>query len=317
MAGIHCVVPTVRQERMQEFRNAWGGLFERHGVHLTVVNDGEHPYLQHYTPDGNLHGEYLASSLVTGTDRELFCHHTDAVRNYGFLALAKSADKPDYVLTLDDDVHPLAGDDPILAHKSVLGQPCSGTWLNTAPSPPWPYFRGVPYHVRRESKVMLSHGVWCGVPDYDAPTQLTGGESLPRDLPYYVGPVPWGTLFPLCGMNVMVARDALPYFYFAPMGPDAYNLNRFADIWMGVALKVAFDRRGWTCYTGAAKVVHTRASDVYKNLAHEAEGLRHNEHYLDVLLPKDESHPYFHEYKEKRQRYKLLIAGLLEGTSGT
>jgi hypothetical protein len=165
---------------------------------------------------------------------------------------------------------------------------------------------------------MLSHGVWDGIPDFDGETQLRlqSDEGLLSTLPYYVGPVPKGVLFPLCGMNVMVRREALPYFYFAPMGKDAGpaeakpvceacggitgradmvcldcgkpytsvrnlevpTLHRFADIWMGIFLKRQFDALGWACYTGASTVYHSRASDAQKNFEQEKLGRQWNEY---------------------------------------
>lgn len=84
---------------------------------------------------------------------------------------------------------------------------------------------------------------------------------------------------PFCGMNVMVHRDALPYLYFAPMGPDTgvQGLNRFADIWMGLLLKRACDSNDWAIYTGASTVIHTRASDPFKNVEQERLGVEWNE----------------------------------------
>ena len=312
-AKIVCVVPSIRPERMKVFRDAWDPLFRKHGVKLVTVWDGERPAL---AIDGQAH-RVLSEHLVPAAEQDLFARGTDAVRNFGFVWATREG--ADYVLTLDDDLVPPDGCDPIAGHLAVLRRKVPLSWMNTADGNDL-YLRGVPYAVRTEAPVHLSHGVWVEVPDFDAPTQLllSGGQAgVPRVLSYYRGPVPTGVLFPLCGMNVMVTAEALPLLYYAPMGPDCGfpELNRFADIWMGVALKRAFDARGWACYTGASTVVHARASDVFKNLAQEAEGLRLNERWW---REGDGVHPYFPEYARKRERYRGLIESIqaARGTVG-
>jgi reversibly glycosylated polypeptide/UDP-arabinopyranose mutase len=194
------------------------------------------------------------------------------------------------------------------------------------------YLRGVPYNIREEAPVMLSHGVWIGTPDFDGETQLRlekeGG--IPKALPYYVGPIPKGVLAPICGMNVMIRKEALPYFYFAPMGPDSgvEGLNRFADIWMGIFLKREFDKLGWACYTGGSVIHHTRASDARKNREQEKLGREWNEIIgLPSSVKEDDfvkaynsvdykSHglmrEYLISYESKRARYADLIRSIQE-----
>lgn len=344
MSKIICVVPTIRPESMEKFRTAWTPLFEKHSVTLITVWDGERP---HFTVKEPGREEYPTGMNLEGI-KDLFCRFTDACRNLGFV-LASNFDY-DYLLTLDDDVTPLDGDvcfdnwdnDPIQSHLDVLNKRVPLSWMNTAHMDS-DYLRGVPYGVRDEAPVMLSHGVWGGTPDYDGETQLRlekdGG--VPYSLPYYVGPIPKGVLFPLCGMNVMVRREALPYFYFAPMGKDtgilSYRdvdqtsggthtfeiplLNRFADIWMGIFLKREFDKLGWACYTGTSVIHHTRASDAKKNMEQEklgrewGERLYHMNASGNPLMYADDEkfQSYFHSYADKRQRYADLIRSIQGG----
>lgn len=302
MPRIVCVVPTVRPERMAAFRDAWQPLFDRHGVQLFTVWDGDRPEVER--PGGQ---RVRADLVVPPTVQRAFANRTDSVRNYGFAWAAVTVPDLTHVLTLDDDVTPVPGDDPIQAHLDVMGKPVPLSWMNTAHGHE-PYLRGVPYAVRNEATVELSHGVWREVPDFDAPTQLQLTGRVPSRLDFFRGPVPRGVLFPLCGMNVMVSRRALPHLYYAPMGPTAGGLNRFGDIWMGVTLKRAFDARDWAVYTGAAEVVHTRASDVFTNLAQEAEGLRLNERWW---AESDAIHPYFADYAARRGVYERWLADQL------
>ncbi len=179
-------------------------------------------------------------------------------------------------------------------------------------SSPDAYTRGFPYGVREESKAMVSHGVWHGNADWDARTQLENGNA-PLDT-FYRGPIPRGVLFPYCGMNVMVRREVLPHFYFAPMGPrasmDGHVWDRFGDIWLGVVLKRFMDMKDWALVTGYAAVEHTRMSDPAVNLKKEACALDWNE---DFWIGGDDTpHPYFAMYAEKRARWSNRITALME-----
>lgn len=335
---IVCVVPSIRPDSMSKFREAWRELFEKHQVTLITVWDGETPRVEIWThgdlvPTGVDYFNVLEHNWIK-PHRDLFCRYTDACRNIGFACAAGLKDRftPDYVLTLDDDVYPSDPDvdeffpnDPIQDHIDCLNKKVCLSWMNTAHNGS-PSLRGMPYENREEAPVMLSHGVWTGTPDFDGETQLQleATVGIPYTLHYYIGPIPRGVMFPLCGMNVMVRKEALPYLYFAPMGPDSgvKGLNRFSDIWMGVFLKREFDRLGWACYTGGSVVHHSRASDAKKNYEQEKLGRQWNEAFGQGVPPEavvgtlgksPEFIQYFQSYADKRQRYADLIRSLQEG----
>lgn len=313
---IVCVVPTCRGEQLGKFEEAWKPLFEKHGVQWVVVVDGDQPIL--FTPNGN----QIAARV--GLPRDLFdcfCRRTDAVRNYGFAWAARHLDF-DYLLTLDDDVAPIVGfTDTIDNHLAVMGRKVPQSWMNTAQpfdaQDQTPYLRGFPYGVREEAMVHLSHGVWVGVPDFDAKTQLAYGNDIPTHLNYFKGPVPRGVYMPLCGMNLMVTREALPHLYFAPQGPDSGDpaVNRFGDIWMGITLLRAFWSERKAVWTGTAVVEHTRASDAQKNLQLEAKGLKWNEDFWwndqTSAFDDPEARAYWTSYQDKARRYRDFMTGLL------
>lgn len=342
------VVPTNRPKMMEEFVAKWEGLFSKHDITLVTVWDDIHPEISIVSGDGTKEGfvseRIRAFDLVGHANSDLFCRKTDAVRNYGFVYAAQQ--KFEYILTLDDDVHPPAGSDPIQEHLDVLNRKVPISWMNAAVdfyafsyadrsadrSITLPqtkggttYLRGFPYGIRDEAPVMVSHGVWVNVPDFDGKTQLeltsngTRPQDLPYSLPYFRGPVPKGCLMPICGMNLMVRREALPYLYFAPMGPDSgfMDLNRFSDIWMGIFLKRACDTHNWAIYTGASTVSHSRASDPHKNAEQEKLGMEWNEKVWDLApngihSPSEDSDMvhYWKDYSIKRGRfYKLIIRG--------
>jgi hypothetical protein len=294
---IACVVPTIRPAQHAAFVDAWGPTFARYGVRLVTVWDGDTPRVAGLT----------AADLL-GEDADLIYHRSDVCRNLGFVYVAATMPDVTHVLTLDDDVSPWG--DTIGDHLTQLARRVPISWMSSSPDA---YTRGFPYDIRDEAPVMVSHGIWYGNADWDAQTQLAN-HNAPLAT-FYRGPVPRGVLFPLCGMNVMVRREMLPDFYFAPMGPRASLHNqvwdRFGDIWMGICLKRRLDALGWAMVSGYAAVEHLRASDVQVNLQKEAVGMRWNERFWDE--GDDTPHPYFALYAEHRARYARRMQALLEG----
>lgn len=298
---IACVVPTIRPAQYELFRAAWAELFARHQVELVTVWDGDTPHLD----DGTTAVDLLDD------DADLIYHRSDVCRNLGFAAIAARMPDVTHILTLDDDVTPYG--DTIADHLAALDQRVPISWLSSSPDA---YTRGFPYGVREEAPVMVSHGIWYGNADWDAQTQLANGNA-PLNT-FYRGPVPKGVLFPFCGMNVMIRRAVLPWFYFAPMGPAVTHydrpLDRFGDIWLGITLKRALDERSWAMVSGAAAVLHTRASDPHVNLEKEALGLVLNERFWDGWGYPADPPPYFRHYTDCSLRYFRWVCAAMEAT---
>lgn len=302
MSNIAVVVPTIREESFKEFQEAWEDLFIKHYVLLVAVLDGEHPnvVIRSYEI---VHGKNAYTlenkNSVLGKDRDLVYNLNDGVRNLGFAYVAKSMPDIEYIITLDDDVRPLPHTDPIQEHLDALNQRVPVSWMSTASE----YMRGFPYAVREEAEVVLSHGVWRGVADWDAPTQLIHGS---RPVTFYRGPIPKGALFPMCIMNVAFKRKMLPYMYQAPAYGD---YQRFSDIWGGINAKRAIDKNGWAAVTGYSTILHERASNVYTNLRKEARGIMLNEKYWkgDIESMDGVDQDYFNNYHEKMNRWEKLI----------
>lgn len=285
---IAVVVPTIRAECYERFHSAWESLFKKHAVSLVAVRDGPHPSLFYHK---EAYG--VADVMGESKDCDLIFNQNDGVRNLGFAFCARFLPQADVIITLDDDVLPSG--DPIEEHLKALSSRVPVSWFSTA----HPYMRGFPYGIRQEAEVVLSHGVWDGVKDYDAPTQLVLGN---QDALFYRGVIPKGVYYPMCIMNVAIKRKLLPFFYQAPMGPRV-GLDRFADIWCGVCSKRAIDDNGWAVVSGYSTVLHERASNVFTNLQKEAKGLQFNE----TFWQSDPRDPYFAMYLEKRNQWRLWI----------
>lgn len=263
---VFVVVPTIRLRLLEEtFLPAWAKQFEKHNVELVIIDDSKKkPTLRH---NGKVHK--LPEKL-----EGLIINKNDGVRNWGlYYAYTEGAD---IVISLDDDVLPEG--DTIGDHIKALSFTAPANWINTAQDVA---VRGLPYGVRKDLPVMVSHGVWSNVPDLDAPTQLLHPEL--KDLIFHKINVPRGVQVPFCAMNFALRRDAIPYAYQAPM---VDGFNRFADIWGGIELKNTCDKKNWGFVTGYARVFHKRASNVFKNLQFEAKGIEANENYGEYPIHK-------------------------------
>ncbi len=272
---VACVIPTIRPDEMAKFMVAWEPLFNKHNVKLVVVHDGENPTVNNRFNIRDVLGDY----------GDCIVNFNAGVRNLGFAYVAKYHPEIDIIVTLDDDEVPIG--DPIQDHIDALNRKVPVSWMSTAVDD---YTRGFPYGIRDEAEVVLSHGVWEGVADWDAPTQLVKGSHQPIE--FYRGPIPKGIYYPMCIMNVAFKTKLLPWMYQAPW---ALGIHRMDDIFTGITSKRAIDQKGWAAVTGYSRVNHQRASNVFANLKHEAPGIEVNE----TFWSGDESHPYFKIYKEK------------------
>jgi len=274
------VVPTIRPETISVFLDAWKDLFKKHNVEFILVVDGKDQHIIYNGKRVNLKSE-LVSKFSAGS------------RQLGFLYIAKYLPDIEYIFTTDDDCFPTG--DPIQDHIDQLNRKAPISWLSTATDI---YLRGFPYGVREEAPVMLSHGVWDSVPDYDAPTQLlTPKEFRPT---YYKGVIPKGIFFPMCGMNIMFRREALPYVYFAPVG-QYKGAERFDDIWAGLEIVKDFAKLSWGIVSGYVRVNHLRASNVFTSLAKEAVGIKKNEEYWKGFYD-----DWYKDFINKRERWFKL-----------
>jgi reversibly glycosylated polypeptide/UDP-arabinopyranose mutase len=256
MGKLAVVVPTVegREETFAGFIEAWEPLFALHEVEFVKVTDGENPKITHKDTE-------MDQTEVMGEYKDCLSNFNGGIRNLGFAYVAKYLPDVEVVMTLDDDTRPVG--DTIQDHLDILAKKVPISWMSTASE----YMRGFPYWLREEAEVVLSHGVWDNVADWDAPTQLVLGSHRPVTFPKM--PIPKGIYYPMCGMNIAFKRKMLPHMYQAPFWLEQ-GLGRLDDILCGIYSKKEIDKQGWAAVTGYARVFHERASNVYKNLRLEA-----------------------------------------------
>ncbi|MBI4221015.1 MAG: hypothetical protein HY682_12780 [Chloroflexi bacterium] len=261
------VVPSIREDCIQTFLEAWKEEFTGHQV--IVVEDNPTRTFRIRQPNV-LHFSWTEIDAELGARAWIIPRRTDCVRSFGYYKAYQAA--PDMVVTLDDDCYPL---EPgfLKKHSDKLAEARSEAWVSTIDgiTP-----RGVPYYqTERVSECVLNHGLWENVPDLDAVAQLSV-RRYPRDLGLKEQVIPRGVYFPMCGMNLAFRPKLIPALYFLLMGRD-YAYDRFGDIWAGVFVKKICDHLGYAITSGSPAVNHKRASSVWANLRKEAPGLEVNE----------------------------------------
>lgn len=281
------VVPSIRRESFARFVAEWRptGMLDR--VDLILVEDSPR---KTFTPSMTDVARHFCWEDIDEHEWSwIIPRRSDTVRSFGYWWAWKQG--YGFLQTLDDDCYPAQGYEQLdLLHRSMLTRT---KWFNTLNSvrP-----RGVPYRNLGSRPVHVNHGIWQGVLDYDAPQQLV--DPVPETYTHDNRIVPHGAFMPFCGMNAMWRREAIPLSYHLLMGQrftgehsrkgfalekvdpilEKLPFDRFGDIWCGVIQKKICDHLGWVVSTGTPYVHHDRASDPFKNLRKEANGIEVNEH---------------------------------------
>ncbi len=280
------VVPTAREQSVVGFLEAWRE--ELAAATILVVEDGPERSFA-IAGDNVRHFAWCDIEEQLGEDAWVIPRGSGCVRSFGCWLAWRM--QPDMIVALDDDTRP----DP--AHRGFLAAHWSR--LQTAADPAWVSTldaacpRGMPYYsASREARVVLNHGLWTGVPDFDAATQLVASRVAIPDS-WSDQTIPRGRYFPMCSMNVAWRPAFTAAMYFLLMGPD-YPFDRFGDIWCGVLAKRVADHLGLAVNSGSPGVLHERASNVFANLAKESRGLAANETFwraVDAVVLSAESVP--------------------------
>ena len=273
--SVAVVVPTIREECALRWLDEWKD--DLRDARVILVEDNPEPT---FAISGAEHYSWRDFAEL-GEDEWIIPRRTSACRSFGFLkALQGDAD---IIWTTDDDCYPEEARrgsylDALRENVtcSVASADVMNGWWNTISSAGL-YPRGYPYGIRDKTRpVMIHHGLWSGVPDLDGRTQLEmPGYRLPPA--QWLDTVPYGRLFPMCGMSLAFRAEAAPLMYMLLMGQDhagdRYPFDRFDDMWAGIMAKLACDHLGWAVTSGYPSVEHSRASDAARNAEIEAPGI--------------------------------------------
>lgn len=293
------VIPTCNEARLVSFLAAWE--VDRFWDVLIVVEDGP---VRSFAVDTHHHYSWNEIEAELQKASWVISHRDSAIRSFGFWKAYRLG--CEYVVTLDDDCYPHPGQDFLSEHLQALD--ATPLWAESVLGL---RTRGLPYGDRGVLReVMLNVGLWTGVPDFDAPSQLVLGTMTDFTPPDESRVLPRRQYVPICGMNLCFRREFAPLAYF-PLQGEGWPFRRFDDIWFGVIAKKVCDHLGWYITMGRPWVRHVRASDVYQNLVKEAPGIGFNERLwrmVDAVDLEDCRSP-----KECMRQVGLSLAGQEEG----
>ena len=269
------VIPSIRESSLIEFFDTWHASGCADWDDCIVIEDNTNRTFDN-VPSNCRHFSHKEIDSMMKSDSWIFSHKDSAIRCFGFYYAYKYLDA-DFIITLDDDVRP-RGQFICAAHTQAMnGHP---KWI---PSIPGMRTRGLPYFNFGKLDVVMNMGLWSNVPDLDAVQTLAGNiNATCFEPPKGSRIVPAGQYTPICGMNLAVAREAIPLCYFPPMG-ESQPYRRFDDIWMGIISKRIMDHLGWRLSVGDPSVEHIRASDPMKNLEKETPGILENETFWEAV----------------------------------
>lgn len=255
------VVPSNRPERQEEWMKAWHDCL--------YPEDKSYETILYWVRDDELTWKNIQVELKK--DAWIIPIKTDCIRSYGFLWAFRHG--CNVTVTLDDDVVP-AHNNPIREHLNWLNTRVEPShWVRTLRATNAPPTRGLPL----TRQVVVNHGLWTGIPDVSAKTQLAGYRKDYMECdPYNDQIIPNGYYYPMSGMNLAFDTRLTRFMYFTLQGRDIrdnseWGLHRCGDILAGVLSKTVLDSFPFTAvHSGGPYVHHTRASDPAVNLVLES-----------------------------------------------
>jgi len=275
LKNILAVLPTIRN--LNECIE-WTNVFEKFKTTFIVVQDGDEedikiPKAFHNSCEDVILLRWNDIDSMLKEDKWIISRFDSAIRCAGWLWAKVNGIKFDYVFTFDDDTKPL-NSNHFQMHLNNLSLKAITSMYNTIPKfnindnflP-----RGI---LGGEKEVILSHGLWLTVPDFDAETQIKFNGKYSWQLPEFIHEIPKGVLFPMCGMNIFFKSDLAPAMYFGLMGKnhnkESWGIGRWDDMFAGWISKLWIDYIDAAVITGSPYCDHLRLSDPNLNLGKEA-----------------------------------------------
>jgi len=275
MKKVFIVIPTIRN---LDFLKEWKKQFS--DIEIIVCED--HPKKEIQIPKVGkkiYHYSWKEIDKDLGKNGWIIPRKVSGIRNYGFLKAFQMG--ANIIITIDDDCYPVKNHNFIEQHLQNLSISVPQRWVNTYPDSRQLYTRGMRYFNRTEQRVLVSHGLWTNILDFDGATHLQNLEFKAEFSEHFLQIIPHGAYYPMCSMNLAFDAKITPIMYFPLMGEDTkgnkWGYDRFDDIWAGIFSKKILDHLGGSVINGAPFVKHNKASDPFKNLQKEALGIEANE----------------------------------------
>lgn len=272
------VVPSCREDQIQEFVRSWDSAFAREDVRLYIVEDaGARSFRLDCVTTAQV--THLCWSDAPPGMLDCISVRSPGCRQIGFWKAYH--DGCELLITLDDDVRPAPGSDLIVEFSQVLNEGLP-LWID-----PLLNYRSRGFPTANLGRIRTDFHVGCflGVPDVDAKTQLLHERDFIRVPPRYLPRptvVPPGFLIPVNGGVAGWRRELTPFIHYT-LWDRNLRYRRFDDIWMGVILKHMLDLSGLRMSFGPPSVRHCRASDARQNLEYERAGGEWNERFWELL----------------------------------
>lgn len=263
------VVPTIRENCLKNFLNAWlYELFDK----IVVVEDN--PHITFHT-ESVYHFSWEEIQEEWGESSWIFSRRDSAIRSFGFWKAWQLG--AEVIFTLDDDCYPLENEPYVITHLHNLEE-----------TPKWGELivglqtRGLPYFNMGTLPVVANVGLWTNIPDLDAVHQLTTPILNFKPDIKENRVMPHGQYFPFTGMNFCFKREVAVMTYFPLMG-EGQPYRRFDDIWFGIIFKKICDHLNYYITCGHPFVDHRKASHPLVNLVKEAPGIQANETFWEKV----------------------------------
>jgi reversibly glycosylated polypeptide/UDP-arabinopyranose mutase len=266
------VIPTIRN---LDFLIEWKEQFKDHKI--IVVED--HDKREIKAPEGFNMTIYTRKDIRNdlGFSHWIIPTKSAGIASFGFWK-AWQLDEGD-IYTLDDDCYPDTNT-TLKDHIFNLTQRVTFGWMTSSREPT----RGFPYNIRGSAEVVVSHGLWSGLPDYDGVTHLNHPRvSYAPTTTNYI--MPRGSYYPMCRMNLAFKRKVTPLMYSLLQG-EGQPVNRFEDIWAGVISKKICDHLWMAHINGAPTVKHGKEYDyggMMRMAITELPGMVENERFWEAV----------------------------------
>lgn len=135
------------------------------------------------------------------------------------------------------------------------------------------FVRGYPYSLRNGISTGISHGLWTGVYDYDAPTQLLKPDDRNHMHADLTQTIPHGVLYSMSAKNLAFNKKLVGVALMQGLMGKDQPLGGYGDLIAGWASKVISDHIGIGVKSGAPYVHRKESSNPFTSLAHEFVGL--------------------------------------------
>ena len=269
-------IPCNDISKYKTFIDNWKGLGNTsHDITIYLTHDAHNriPKDQCVTPPENVkqkiyHHPFIKSEL--GDDSWIIPHGSSACRSWSIYQAWN--DGCEIIICMDDDVLPIGSAKYFIdTHVKNLTSRDNACFFNPLGFDEDTYPRGTPHSCRRQGDpIKMSVGLWEGCLDISAVDRLLN-KNIPEVIHDATFRIPFGNLFPMCGMNVAFHRDLAPYMYFGLQGRD-WPYDRMDDIWAGYLAKQVCDILGWGIVIGNPHVYHLSNPDPIKDLMKEYPG---------------------------------------------